>query len=48
MACLTTAGTDVTEAVLDIAIDDARTPGSVKPGRNEAAEALLLTYATGP
>lgn len=45
---LTSAGPDVTEAMLQVSSQDVFAPGAVGPGAEEGADPLLLTHPTGP
>lgn len=45
---LTSAGPDVTEAMLQVSSQDVFTPRAVGPGAEEGSDPLLLTHSAGP
>lgn len=48
MLCLTSAGSDVAEAMLQVPPQDVGTPGAVGAGAEEGPDPLLLPHAAGP
>lgn len=48
MSWLTSAGPDVTEAMLQVSSQDVFAPRAIGPGAEEGADPLLLTHPTGP
>ena len=45
---LTSAGPDVTEAMLQVSSQDVFTPRAIGAGAQEGSDPLLLTHSTGP